>query len=73
MQEQYHHKENDIKRKKLENVPVKRLDYHETFKSSNAASFLELCHQSSIKQLEENNLQQSSPFTKPSKIFNFLI
>ena len=70
MKPKNHHTKNDVKVKKIENIYQKRPENHETFKSSNAAGFVELCHKSSIKKLDEKNLQKSSPFTKPSKIFN---
>ena len=73
MQQNYHYKKNYVKRKKLENVNQKRHHYDETFKSSNAAGFLELCRKSSFKKLEENILQKFSPFTKPSKILNLTL
>lgn len=70
MQQKYHYKKNDVNVKKVENVYQKRPENHEVFKSLNAAGFVELCHKSSIKKLNEENLQMSSTFTKPSKIFN---
>ena len=70
MKPKNHHKKNDVKVKKIENIYQKRPENHEVFKSLNAAGFVELCHKSSIKKLDEKNLQKSSLFTKPSKIFN---
>ena len=70
MKPKNHRKKNEVKVKKVENIYLKRPENHEIFKTSNAAGFVELCHKSSIKKLDEKNLQKSSLFTKPSKIFN---
>ena len=74
MQQKYHHKKNDVKRKKVENINQKKPRYNETFKSLSEAGFAELCrHKSCIKQLEEDIIQKTSPFIKPSKILNLLL
>ena len=70
MKPKNHHTKNDVKVKNVENIYQKRPENHETFKCSNAAGFVELCHKSSIKKLDEENLQKSIQLTKPSKILN---